>query len=238
MPVFDLKNATILIKDGNSQTGAINMMAGYVVGTTTMTVDGFAVAPPLGATFTVDGLPQRYKITASSTTSLTFTPGLTTAGVDNDVILVGGRQTEMKMGDGTITVKETKNREYILNRGRIGEVRDGDEAPLEVSMDAQLQFITGHSSDPGGQPTLKDALRGTGLASAWVSSDTEDPCRPYAVDIEILYEPICETVYGESIVLPDFRYESLDFDFKAGTISMSGKCNSLEIESTRFDQEV
>lgn len=237
MPVLDLKNATIIMKDGYSDEGLVNFMAGYTAGATTIAVDGFTVAPPVGATFTIESGTQRYLITASSTTSITFTPGLKGAVADNDEVHVGPRQISVKLGDGNLTYSETKNREYILDRGEIDEVRDGDEAPVEVSLNAQWQFITGHSSDPGGgQPTIEDVLKKRGLASSWISSDQVDPCRPYAVDIEIVYEPICDTVQGEYILLDDFRYEKLDHDARAGSIATSGKCNILEATATRFDQ--
>jgi hypothetical protein len=238
MPVLDLKNATIYMKDGHTSEGKVDNVAGYTAGAVTMIVDTFTVDPPIGATFTIEAGTQRYLIGAgSSKTLLNFTPGLLGAVADEDEIHVGARQIEVKLGDGNLTYSETKNREYISNRGRIDEVRDGDEAPVDVSLTAQWQFITGHSSDPGGgHPTIEDVLKNTGLAADWESSDTEDPCRPYSVDLEIFYEPICDTVQGESIMLRYFRYEKLDHDARAGTIATTGKCNVLEAEATRFDQ--
>lgn len=238
MPVLDLKNATIFLKDGYSAEGKVNNVAGYAADAVTMIVDTFTEDPPIGATFTIESGTQRYLIGASSTkTLLNFTPGLVVAVLDNDDIHVHGRQMEVKLGDGNLTYSETRNMEYILNRGVIDEVREGDEAPVDVALTAQWQFITGHSSDPGGgMPTIEDVLKNRGLASDWVSSDTEDPCRPYSVDIEIFYEPVCDTVQGESIMLRYFRYEKLDHDARAGTIATTGKCNVLEAEATRFDQ--
>lgn len=238
MPVLDLKNCTILLKDGHSATGAVNNVAGYSIGAASMTVDGFTVAPPVGATFrmTVSGV-KRYTILTSTLTTITFSPGLVAAAVDNDVIVVGARQIEAKLGDGNLTYSKTKNREYILNRGVIDEVRNGDQAPVDVSLNAQWQFITGATSDPGGGlPTIEDVLDKVGLASTWVSSDTADPCRPYCIDIEIINAPICDTVEGEYVLLKYFRYEKLDHDAKAGSIATTGKCNISTPTVTRFDQ--
>ena len=79
--------------------------------------------------------------------------------------------------------------EYILDRGLIDEVREGDEVPVDVSFEFNWIYLTGSPSS-GALPTIKDALTRVGNASAWVSSDP-DGCSPYAVDIEILYEPSC-----------------------------------------------
>ena len=238
MPVLDLKNCTILLKDGYRDTsGLVNFMAGYSIGATSMAVDGFTVAPPVGSTFTIEAGTQRYVVLTSTTTLITFTPGLAGAVADNDNITVGGRQIEAKLGDGNLTYSKTKNREYILNRGVIDEVRNGDEAPIDVSLNAQWQFITGHSSDPGGGlPTIEDVLDNVGLASSWISSDLDDPCRPYCIDIEIVNEPVCDTVQGEYVLLKHFRYEKLDHDAKAGSIATTGKCNIQTPVVTRFDQ--
>lgn len=237
MPLFDLKNAVIYMKDGyRDATGKVNLMAGYPIGTLVMVVDGFTVAAPVGATFTMGTDPTRYLISASTTTGLTFTPGLKVAVLDNDVITVGGRQARVKMGDGTLTFSNKRPRQYIKDRGKIDEVRDGDEEPVDVSLDGQWQFITGHASDPGGLPTMQDMLEHEGLATTWISSDTTDPCRPYSVDLEIYYTPLCDTVFGESVLLQYFRYEDLAFDAKAATIKVSGKCNIRRAVGTRFDQ--
>lgn len=238
MPVFDLKNATVKLRDGYRDDGAVNFMAGYSIGATTIVVDGFTVAPEAGMEFTVGTVPYRYRLTGTpTTTSLTFTPGLLEAIADNDVINIVGRALEAKLGEGNLSFDETQNIEYILNRGVIDEVREGDEAPLDVTLDAQYQFVTGHTSDPGGGlPTIRDALKKVGLASGWTSSDIADPCRPYSIDIELFYEPICDTVYGEVVTLQYFRFEKLSFDAKAGTINVTGKCNVAGPLMERFAQ--
>lgn len=72
--------------------GAINLGAGYVAGTTTITVDGFSAAISNGSWFTIagDDTPQRVISTVggSTPTSITFWPGLVRSVVDNAVVTI------------------------------------------------------------------------------------------------------------------------------------------------------
>src|SRR5690606_34113441 len=149
--------------------------------------------------------------------------------VDNQVIVVQPHRLEVVIGEGNITWSEFKAREYKLNRGKLNTVRNGDEQPVDVRMDFEWEFL---KASTGETPTIEDALKKRGEAAAWVSSAT-DPCEPYAVDILIVYAPECENVDSEEILLADFRYEQLDHDGDAGTISCTGKCNILEPTVTR-----
>lgn len=241
MAQFDLKKAEIRFRDGYSEVGAVNLMAGYAAAATTMVIDGVAGIIPVGSYFAVGSGEQKYKIvstieTGPDTTSITFTPGLAAMVADNAVLNFGGRQVKVKVGEGNLSWDENRTIEYILDRGVIDEVREGDEVPIDVNLDIQWQFITGDAGDPGGGlATLEDVLKQAGLASSWVSSD-EDACRPYAVDIILDYVPACSTVKKEFIVLKDYRWEKMSHDAKAGTLSTSGKCNVRVAEVTRFTQ--
>ena len=137
---------------------------------------------------------------------------------------------EIRLGNGNLTYTETKDRIYTLNRGVLDDVRDGDETPVDVSLDALWEFLTAKSGDP---PTIEDCFKKRGGAADWVSSDTDDPCKPYAVDITILYTPPCGGIYKERIVLRNFRYEKLNHDAKNAQIQVSGKCNITEAVVTR-----
>ena len=141
---------------------------------------------------------------------------------------------EIKVGEGNVTYTEARNMEYTLDRGNLDEVREGDQIPMAVTFDFNWEYITG-SSTSGALPTVEDALKKTGNASDWVSSDS-DACRPYAVDIVILYVPDCATGDQEEIVLPDYRWESLAHDLSAGTIASAGNCNVTTATVTRAAQ--
>lgn len=138
---------------------------------------------------------------------------------------------EVKIGTGNLTYSEKRNMEYLLDRGRLDLVRQGDEVPLDVSFDATWEYIRGGLGS-GDFPSIHDALKKQGNASDWESSSS-DPCEPYAVDIVVHYIPNCATGDHEVIIFPDFRWESLDQDLRAATISAVGKCNSTEAIATR-----
>jgi hypothetical protein len=81
------------IAAGNTTvTGAINKTAGYSAGDLTIAVDGFSAAITAGSWFTVagDDTPQQVASTVggSTPTSITFTPGLKRAVVNNAVVTV------------------------------------------------------------------------------------------------------------------------------------------------------
>jgi hypothetical protein len=135
----------------------------------------------------------------------------------------------IKVGEGNLTYSENRTIEYTLDRGRIDEVREGDEVPMDVSFDLLWEFITGNTDSAGVPPTVEDVLKNQNNASTWISSDP-DTCRPFAVDVLVENVPVCgagsPTQEQEFITLPDFRYETLDHDVRAGTISVTGRCNA------------
>lgn len=141
----------------------------------------------------------------------------------------------VKVGEGNLTYSEKRNMEYTLDRGNLDEVREGDQVPVDVSFGLTWEYVTG-GDFTGAVGTVEDFLKRRGLYAANVSSDS-DTCRPYAVDVVIEYEPPCaggdNPRPNETIILADFRWESLDHDLRAGTISATGKCNVTQATSTR-----
>jgi hypothetical protein len=100
--IVDLKNADIYFEDGttmsgainNSKAGAVNNGAGYLAGATSIIVDGFTGILPVGSALTIDGTPG-FRITSTAetggnTTTINFTPALTGAVADDDVVTVSG----------------------------------------------------------------------------------------------------------------------------------------------------
>ena len=131
----------------------------------------------------------------------------------------------VKIGEGNLTFTERRNMEYTLDRGLIDEVREGDQVPMEVNIDFVWEYLSAPSG--GDTPTIVEAIKGEGVASDWVSTD-DDPCRPYAVDIVVEYDPDCGgATTTETITLPDFRFEEVGHDLREGTMSCSGRCNSV-----------
>ena len=168
------------------------------------------------------------------TCQLTFTPLLATADgipADDAVITFLPQQIEIKVGDGNITYTETRNYEYMLDRGDLDVVREGDQAPLDVKLECTYEHITTGTSE---EISPIDALKGVGGASGWVTSAT-DVCQPYAIDVEVEHVPDCGTSQKEITLFPDFRAESKEVNFKDATISLTGKCNVIEPVVNRED---
>lgn len=228
MASIDLKKCTIKFKDGTALVGAVNLMAGYPIGTTTMLVDQFVAEDvKIYSRFTVVGDAIPHIITARvfgvDTTSLTFTPALAAAVLDNAIITVGPNELEVTIGEGEVSWDETQERIYQKNRGRLGSVRDGDETPVDVTMAYTFESLTAGTADT--VPTVRDVLYQEGPAANWVSSDTDDPCAPYSVDIEIVNDPECVSFEPEQITLSAFRFEKQSFKIKDASVDVTGKCN-------------
>ena len=169
-----------------------------------------------------------------STGQITFTPALATAAgipVDNAVITLLPAQVELRIGEGNLTWTEAKEYEYVLDRGDLDTVREGDQQPVEVNIDLMYEFYT-NGSGGAWLPSPVDFLKQQGEASE-LSSSSGDPCEPFAIDIYVEYDPPCGSEENENYTFPDFRYESLEFDIREATISVSGRCNAVEPTVTR-----
>lgn len=130
-------------------------------------------------------------------------------------------ELEIECGEGNFTWTEKIEREYRLNRGILDEVRDGDQQPVEISFDVKYEYIKGTTGTTA-VPTVEDFLKQINAAAAYVSADA-DLCAPYAVDLTLLNTPGCGE--NETLTFADFRYETLEHDVRAGTISCSGRAN-------------
>jgi len=236
MAQIELRNATIRVLDGHSNDGLVNDTP--MAGDTTLTVDGIVGQIPVYAKMVIAGANAVYRVvstmeTGADTTEVTFEPALSTAAgvpADDAVITFGGRFVEAKIGDGALSYTENREMEYRLDRGELDTVREGDDQPMEVSMDFVWEFLRASAS---GEPTLEDALKQRGEASDWISSAADDACAPYAVDIEIEHDPPCGGEEREFILLPDFRWETLEHNAVDAQVSMSGRCNSKEAVVSR-----
>ena len=139
-------------------------------------------------------------------------------------------ELEIKVGEGNITFVERTAREYALDKGRLDTVRNGDEQPVDVSMEFQWEWLKAAVGNP---PTPVDVLHRRGEAAGWLSSSA-DACEPYCIDIEVLNSADCDDgTPSELILMPDFRFEELSYDLRAGQISMTGKYNVTRVTPTR-----
>lgn len=146
-----------------------------------------------------------------------------------DGTAVTPNELEIKIGVGNLTYTERVERIYENDRGLLDEVRDGDEQPMDVTFDFKWDYI----SSTTGTVSIEDALKQTGEAASWVSTDA-DLCRPYALDVVLENVPSCVvTDSEETITLPDFRWEELNHDLRAASISCTGKCNATTATAVR-----
>lgn len=137
------------------------------------------------------------------------------------------------VGNGNLSWTEKRNVEYVRDRGLLDTVRRGDDDPMEVRFNATYVMLTQDVTNGATEPiSIRDALTASGAASSWASSSL-DPCEPYAVNLRLTYDPICPGIKNEVVLFPDFRYETLECDVKAGTISVTGKCNAKVPTITR-----
>lgn len=90
--LFMSQNNFSIASGSTTVTGAINLGAGYVAGTTTVVVDGFSAAITAGSWLTIAGdmIPQRVVSTVggATPTQIVISPGLASAVVDDAVVTV------------------------------------------------------------------------------------------------------------------------------------------------------
>lgn len=243
MARIELRDATIRIKDGLSGTAAVNEMTPMASGDTDLGIDTIVLNTsdtdlvPVGARFTIASeagsivhtVTARTPSTSSPTTNITFTPATGTGVADDAVITFLAQQIEVTLGDGNLTWTVNREMNYELDRGNLDTVREGDQIPLDVVLDSVYEFIT---TGTGETVSPYDAMNQVGGAAEWVSSSS-DACEPYAVDIEVEHTASCGSAQTETTLLPDFRYDTLDVDLDAATISFTGRCNVVKPTVTR-----
>jgi hypothetical protein len=167
----------------------------------------------------------------TSTDTITLTEGLAEIVEAGGDVTFTGRRLEIKIGEGNLTYTETVARDYMLDRGRLSDVRNGDETPMDVSFEFTWDWLSGVSAS--GVPTIKEVLKQQGEADDWESTD-DDECAPYCVDIVVRYDPACGGDNSEVITLSQFRYETLEHNLRDSQISCSGKCNVTESTEYRI----
>lgn len=136
----------------------------------------------------------------------------------------------IKIGEGNFQWTEKKNMNYVKNRGVLDVVKEGDEEPVEITLEATWEYIKTSGEDI----SLIDIIKNPD--GSYTSVD-DDPCQPYATKITIVNAPVPANCGDkETFVFDMFRVEQFQFDMKAGTISLQGKCNITEPTITREAQ--
>lgn len=238
MNEVDIKNSRIYLRDGKTvQVGAATLTDGIsaagqaVINFATGEVanEGLEVGMWLAPNST---LRPRYFITDITGDAVTVHTNLLAAIPDATRLYRSDwNQIEVEIGEGNLSYSEKAPREYKLSRGRLNRVKNADEEPLEVSIDAIWEYIESNGVDP---VSITEALRRSGNASSWISVGEE--CMPYSLDLAVVYTPDCAelTDPNELLIFPDFRYESIDGDLSAGSLAIPGKCLALKPISARY----
>jgi hypothetical protein len=245
MARIEMRDVTIYMQDGLSGTG--NLSNNGTANDTTIDVDTIVLNTtttnlvPVGARLYVGGETANtiHTVTARTpsangpTTNLTITPALGTgtynSGNAEGALTFINQRVEIKIGEGNLTWTEAKEYEYLMDRGNLDTVKEGDEQPVEIALEFVYEYI---KTESGQTLTPIDAVKNAGEASEWVSS-ASDLCEPYAVDILAKHCVPCGTDQDEDVLFTDFRYESLDYDMGESTIAVSGRCNVSEPTVTR-----
>ncbi|MEN6367692.1 MAG: hypothetical protein ABFC88_12850 [Thermoguttaceae bacterium] len=159
------------------------------------------------------------------TTEITFTPALG-AGTyaDGAVLSFLPQQLDIKVGEGNITYTEHNNYDYLMDRGNLDTVKEGDQVPMDVKLECVFEHITTGTNE---YVSPMDALKKTGAASEWVNA-AADKCEPYCVYVVVLHTPPCGGAEKERVTFPDFRSEQREINYKDATISITGKCKATE----------
>jgi hypothetical protein len=224
-----------------SVTDAVPVGARFtVVGETPSVVHTVTARTPAGSLESGqegDGYQPSANGATGPTTEITFTPALASTivpaatGVSGatGVCMFQPQELTVKIGDGNLTYTVHKDIQYVLDRGNLDTVREKDQMPCDVKMDAVYEHIT---TGTGEFLSPIDALKNQGAAVEWVSSAT-DKCEQYAVDLIVVQTPPCGGVQVETTLFPDFRYETQEFNLKDATIAVTGKCNATEPIVTR-----
>ena len=143
------------------------------------------------------------------------------------------KSVTVNIGDGNISWSESRELEYLKDRGTLDAVEESEENPISVDLGFRW---TDFRSDPSGTVTPYDAVTGTGatITDSWTTSDTLDPCGPLAIDIEITFTPTCVAEPTEVYTLKAFRYEDISPDMGAKQLSVTGSCNTRHVSIARI----
>ena len=240
MARIELRDCDVILQDGLSGTAAVNEPVTPPAATdTSFAIDTIVLNTadtdkvPVGARFKIAGetdqvfhtVTARTPADAGPTTEITFSPALG-AGTyaDGGVVTFYPQNLDIKIGEGNITYTEHNEYEYLKDRGNLDTVKEGDEVPMDVKLEAVFEHITQGTGEP---VSPMDALKGVGGATEWVSASS-DLCEPYCVDVVVLHTPPCGTSELERVTFPDFRSETREINYKESTISITGKCKATE----------
>jgi hypothetical protein len=253
--VFDGTLGTVTLDSTPSDSDLVLTAASKHVGSDKVSIE---LIDPSGASaslaITVLGRKITVDLATSSASAITSTALEVKTAIDNDgdasalttvaletagtgvveaqveATLDGQKSYTIKIGEGNLTSSEHRNVEFTRDRGILDTVKTADEEPVDLSIDATWEWVTGVPESA--ILTLEDVLKKVGEASAWVTT-ADDTCQPYCVDIEIWNAPGCTAIEDELFMFEEYYYETVDHDLREGTISTAGRCNRTSPSARR-----
>lgn len=148
--------------------------------------------------------------------------GLTDA-VAKTSLTNGPRVCVVKLGSGNLNWDEETPIVYLDDRGKLDEVKKGDEVPLSVRLAYRWRFLQAPVSS--GTPTEEDVFFFRGEAATWVST-SPDQCEFPCIDLELENDVTCGAVTKkEFLMFPMLRAEEFMHDPKPSLVTVQGKCN-------------
>lgn len=203
-----------------------------------ISVDGRKITIDLGnsaSALTSTAADVLAAITGDADANALVTVALETAGTGVcdafvETSLDGQKSISIKIGEGNLTYSEHRNVEFTRDRGQLDTVREADDEPVDLSIDATWEWIK--SITGSGTPTLEDVLKKIGEASGWAST-ADDPCQPYCIDIELWNVAGCGSIEDELVMFEEYYYETVDHDLRDGTLNTAGRCNRKQATARR-----
>ena len=136
---------------------------------------------------------------------------------------------DVHVDEGNIQWTRKRNIEAKKDRGILSYLKEGDQEPLEVNIECRFDVLKSNSGDA---VTPFEFLEKTGNASSYTS--TSPACEPYTIDIFVYNDNPCTgTTLDEIHQFSKFAFTEIGGDYKAGTLSVKGICNSLRPIATR-----
>lgn len=108
--------------------------------------------------------------------------------------------------EGNLTYTEKDPTFIVMNRGKIDSRNQGDETPLDLGFGIKFQQFSYENANNG--ISVRDALKGVGGASDWVSTDE---CGPFSVNIEYKLVNPCYPSQYEDLTFKNFHADELVF---------------------------
>jgi hypothetical protein len=137
------------------------------------------------------------------------------------------------LGVGNVSWTEQYDLRPVMSRGSLHSIKQGPDMPMEVELEAHFQQYTGETS---GDPSIYDALTGTGRASAlsWATTDTASD--RFATTVKLVITPksgsgdLTETLTFAKCALKTIAFSEGEDTNK---VKFSLVCNSVKPTSVR-----